>query len=181
MLADLGDPVTALNLDMDSDSFWSIWVNSPTVHALETGRMTVADFYCRMPAELAVDAQGFADRFNGWQLRLYDGVEEVLRSLTDRYRLALLSNTNPVHWAQVTAGNRCFAEFDHLFLSFETGRFKPDPAAFEQVTAHYGCDPGAIRFFDDSETNIAAAAQAGLDARLSKGFPSSVLSRDSIE
>jgi putative hydrolase of the HAD superfamily len=170
VLADLGDPVSAMDLSMTPEEFWTAWLSSAHVRAFETGRLTTAEFCADMgPALGASGGAGFEARFRNWQLRLFPGVEEFVQSLAGRYNIALLSNTNVVHWSQLSSTD-VFSRFDRTFLSFETGHFKPAPAAFEQVIACYGCDPGDILFIDDSPKNVEAACKLGIDGRLAHGL-----------
>ena len=166
VLADLRDPVAAMGLDMPLDAFWKTWASSATVRAFETGRMSEAEFLNTIPAELAYKGSApFAKQFHNWQLELFPGVGDLIRGVLPRYRVALLSNTNAIHWRQVTAGNDVFADFECVFLSYETGCFKPGESAFRQVTDYFRCEPGSVVFLDDSEPNIAAALNFGMDAR----------------
>ena len=167
VLADLGDPVTAMGLDMTLSESWT---TSPVVRALETGQIDAAEFFCEIPAVLGrSDCTAFADRFHAWQLVLFPGVAELIGNAASQYRVALLSNTNEIHWRQVTAASRLFDEFEHVFLSYETGHYKPEPAAFHDVTEYFDCAPGDIIFLDDSAPNITAARDLGIDARLVAG------------
>ena len=166
VLADLRDPVAAMGLDMPLEAFWKTWTSSATVRAFETGQMTEADFLEQIPAELGYSGSApFEEQFHAWQLALFPGVGDLIRGALPHYRIALLSNTNAIHWRQVNEGNDVFAAFERVFLSYETGRFKPDESAFRQVTDYFRCKPGAVVFLDDSEPNIAAALDFGMDAR----------------
>ena len=172
VLADLGDPVSAMGLRLEFDDFWKIWTSSPSVRDLETGIIDEAAFIPRVAAELgAADDPLFGERLHRWRLRLYPDTEEFLRGAAANWRLALLSNTNAIHWQQVTEGTDVFDLFDALFLSYETGQYKPSSDAYEQVIDHYSCAAGEIRFFDDSAANIDSARSAGLDAHLTNGVP----------
>lgn len=171
VLADLRDPVAAMGLDMPLDAFWKTWTSSATVRAFETGQMSEAEFLRQIPAELGyTGSASFEKQFHAWQLELFPGVGELIRRVLPRYRVALLSNTNAIHWRQVTAGNDVFADFECVFLSYETGCFKPGESAFRQVTDWFECSPGDVMFLDDSEPNIAAALDFGMDARRVAGM-----------
>jgi len=166
VLADLGDPVSAMGLDMSLAEFWRTWTSSEVVRALETGRMSVADFLATVPAELGYQGDAlFSKRFYAWKLRLFPGVADLIREATQEYRVALLSNTNEIHWRQVNESASVFARFERVFLSYETGHFKPSPAAFHQVLEFFECSPGDVIFLDDTEPNISAARKLGIDAR----------------
>lgn len=165
VLADLGDPVEAMGLNMTLPEFWKTWTSSSAVRALETGRISEEEFLRDIPTVLGVSAVApFGPRFHAWQLRLFPGVEDFIQIATRRYRVALLSNTNEIHWQHVNAGSRVFDEFEHVFLSYETGHFKPEPAAFLDVVDFFACAPSDVTFLDDSEPNIAAARELGIHA-----------------
>ena len=54
--------------------------------------------------------------------------------------------------------------FDALLVSGEERMTKPDPAFFRLLLDRFGLDPGATVFVDDSEANVAAARELGIDA-----------------
>jgi 2-haloacid dehalogenase len=54
--------------------------------------------------------------------------------------------------------------FDGLLVSGEERMTKPDPAFFRLLLDRFGLDPGATVFVDDSEANVAAARELGIDA-----------------
>lgn len=170
VLADLGKPADAMQLDMSNDEFWAIWPNSPAVQAFERGRIQIDEFCERLAPEFGeISGARMREKLDCWQLRLFDGVEQLVADATAKSRIALLSNTNELHWSQVTADTDVFERFDKLFLSYETGYFKPDAAAFEQVVSHYGCAASAILFLDDVERNVSAARVVGLQAHVVSG------------
>jgi putative hydrolase of the HAD superfamily len=170
VLADLGDPVAALGLDMSFDEFWPLWVHSPSVRAFETGRMSASGFFEAMAAELGCDDREFERRFHDWVLPPFAGIDAFVEQARQRYTLALLSNTNPIHWEQVTASTPVFSTFARLFLSYETGHHKPAADAFNEVVEHFGVRPGEVRFLDDAQQNVDAARSLGIDAHRAVGL-----------
>ena len=84
------------------------------------------------------------------------------------YRLGILSNTSPAHWAWVTAGRFGIVNlaFDLAALSYEIGACKPEPKIFAAAAELAGFRPQEIFFVDDMPENVAAARQAGFDAVL---------------
>jgi 2-haloacid dehalogenase len=63
------------------------------------------------------------------------------------------------------------ALFDDIVVSGDERLAKPDPAVFELLAARLGRPLSACVFVDDSATNVAAAAAAGLDAIHYTGQP----------
>ena len=93
----------------------------------------------------------------------------MLRSLRAQgYRLALLSNTNPIHIDEVRRrlgpfGYGEFARcFERIFYSYEMGLRKPDPTIYAAVDRELGItSPAEVLFIDDNAANIASAAAYG--------------------
>ena len=81
-------------------------------------------------------------------------------------RMAILSNTNIVHWQFVTDGryphlNECFLP---PLLSCEVGVMKPDRRIYEIAIERTGVTPSEVFFVDDRPDNVAGAIAAGIDA-----------------
>ena len=165
VLVDLADPVTSIGLSMSGEEFWSIWLSSPLVQQFETGRLTASEFVTQFGAKLGFhDADEFDRALRSWHLPLFDGAEKALQDLANSNTIALLSNTNEIHWQHVESQTDVFADFAKVFLSYETGNAKPHPSAFHDVVEHFECEPQDIVFFDDNEGNVAAARAEGLRA-----------------
>lgn len=170
VLADLGDPVAAMGLDVPAEEFWGTWVNAPAVRAFETGQIQEQEFFEAVAAQVGLAGDSAEQRFHAWQLQPFAGLEAFIEDAAQRFEIALLSNTNPIHWAQITAATPVFSTFAALFLSYETGRFKPEADAFEQVIEHFGIAPASIVFYDDTARNVDAARKLGIDAHCVAGL-----------
>ena len=171
VLVDLGDPVAAIGLDMSNDDFWQCWLSSPAVRGYETGRISQRDFLRECGAGFGIpDARQFAARIRRWQLPLFAGAEEFLASVMKHVEVALLSNTNEIHWQQVLSQTSVFGRFAKLFLSFETGNAKPDEQSFLDVVEYFDRAPDDIVFLDDNPQNIATASAIGFRAYQTRGI-----------
>lgn len=90
-----------------------------------------------------------------------------LEQLKQRYKLYLLSNTNPIMWESKIAdefrkdGHEREFYFEGMVTSFEAGVMKPDEAIFHRCVEQFGIRPEETLFFDDSETNVRAAGRMG--------------------
>ncbi len=92
------------------------------------------------------------------------GIAPIVDSLAGRFRLALLSNTNAVHWSY--AKSHYAALLDKVkphFVSFELGMMKPQPEIFRHVVAALGVEPKDCLLIDDNEANGQGARRVGLD------------------
>ncbi len=143
------------------------WGLLPELDGLERGTVSPEIFADAFMAEWAIDGPrtAFLHNFKHWVVGVIDDAPELIAPLGADYRLACLSNLNPLHWARcVELGvGELFAE---KFLSFEMGLRKPEAAIYAAVVAALGVTPGDILFFDDVEVNVAAARAAGMNAVL---------------
>jgi len=137
----------------------------------ETGAITAAEFRRALRSQLKwASADSSIDRaWNALLLEIPPRTLHVLRSLRAQgYRLALLSNTNPIHIDEVRRrlgpfGYGEFARcFERIFYSYEMGLRKPDPTIYAAVDRELGItSPAEVLFIDDNAANIASAAAYG--------------------
>ncbi|MEZ5138063.1 MAG: HAD-IA family hydrolase [Acidimicrobiales bacterium] len=96
----------------------------------------------------------------------YEPVPAVVRLVRRApQRTALFTNNGPLFEAALDAELSAVGDaFDDLIASWRLGAAKPDPEAFERAGAALGVVAEQIVFFDDTEANVVAAAEAGWDA-----------------
>jgi putative hydrolase of the HAD superfamily len=92
---------------------------------------------------------------------------ELIASLANNYELAILSNTNDLHFCFLKKSYpQVFSFFNKFFLSYEMHSRKPEHEIFKQVIKRYNVLPSEIFFTDDMEENIKAAKINGINAHL---------------
>lgn len=172
VLLNLNDPIETFGLQIDRSEFMERWLRSPSVRTFESGGMNNEEFARNIvaEAELPYDWQEFLQRFDAWPDQLFDQTLSVLQAIPAKFKRALLSNINALHWGRDDIAGRLAGCFDHAFLSYETGLIKPDRAAFELVVNTCNCKPCEILFFDDSPLNVTAAENYGMQAVLAVGI-----------
>jgi putative hydrolase of the HAD superfamily len=93
---------------------------------------------------------------------------DYLAELRKKYKVYILSNTNPVvmSWLKSgvfsPAGKPLAVYCDKVYTSFEIGLTKPDPRIFEFMLADAGITPAETLFVDDGERNIKTALSLGM-------------------
>lgn len=102
----------------------------------------------------------------GWcalYLDPYEGIDQLLGSLQQHYRLVALTNTNSIH-AQVwkTKYQASLGYFEEVFASHELGTRKPEKKAYQRVLHYLGTKPERTIFLDDSPANVEGAARLGI-------------------
>jgi putative hydrolase of the HAD superfamily len=96
--------------------------------------------------------------------RLNVPMADFFRSLSPRYRTAILSNSF-VGARREERQRYHFEEMcDLIIYSHEEGIAKPDPRIFELTCRRLGVQPTEILFLDDVQQNIAAARALGIHA-----------------
>ena len=90
--------------------------------------------------------------------------ESLLESLSGRYRLLLLSNTNQIHFEMLRDAYPQLAHFDHYVLSYQVGALKPSARIYQEAIARANCRADECFFTDDIAAYTDAARQHGIDA-----------------
>ena len=107
---------------------------------------------------------------NAWNTILLDFPVyrlEFLKTLTPRYRLFLLSNTDAIHIDnfQNNAGAHFYKEFyqcfEKVYFSFELGMRKPDSEIYNHLLHQHNLKPDQTLFIDDKKENTDAALALG--------------------
>lgn len=150
---------------------WRRWLASPAVRRFESGRSTPEEFGRAMVEEfdMGVEPEAFLEAFREWPRGFFAGAEELLRKLSGRYRVACLSNSNPLHWQRFHDELGLAELFDHRFGSHLIGSLKPDREVFEHVVAALGCPAERVLFLDDNQVSVDAALGVGLSAHRVQG------------
>ena len=99
-----------------------------------------------------------------------DTVQTVKR-IAGRYPLYLLSNNNPIAMSRILEmfrenGLAPETTFRDQFISSEMKLLKPSREIYEESVRRTGLPAGEVLFIDDNETNVLAAREAGMQARL---------------
>lgn len=150
---------------------WEIWLTTPVVQQYESGKISNADFAHGVLSAFksSMDPEAFLRSFTAWTLGLFPGTKELLRELRKKYKLAFLSNSNPLHYPRFQAEWGLNDLFDYHFVSHEMGCVKPQDEIFAKTLAALPFPPADILFFDDNRLNVEAAKRAGIEAHIVRG------------
>ena len=166
VLLHLNDTLDTFDVRMSDVDFRERWLLSDSTRQHESGRISFDEFAHGMldELELPYDADEFARRFDAWPGEMYDQTLSLLDSLSNRYRLAVLSNVSARHWELPRIAQHIEPRVEHTFLSYKTGLLKPDAETYSDVVSTLGTSPERILFFDDNILNVKAARSQGLRA-----------------
>ncbi|MDR3220243.1 MAG: HAD family phosphatase [Dysgonamonadaceae bacterium] len=138
--------------------------------ALEEGKITKEAFYTaiRKEAGRTIASEVIDHAWLGFlkEIPLYK--LEMLETLKKKYKVYLLSNTNPVimDWARSPAfspqGKRIDEFFDKIYTSYEIGYTKPAPEIFHFMIKDSGMILSETLFIDDGLANIEMGEKLGM-------------------
>ena len=90
------------------------------------------------------------------------GMADLIRTLSKRYKLVLLSNVDKYYWQVVHKTHPEIACFDTLLLSWKLALAKPDPEMFLHALKAARSDAARCFFIDDKSENVEAARLVGI-------------------
>ena len=133
----------------------------------EKGLISSQDFYKSMVSLLKLENLSFdkfCDIWNNIFTPMHDVIDLIV-SLSHRYELALLSNTNELHFDYLYKKySDVFLNFKKMHLSYLMKARKPDKEIYEQVIKAHNVEPQDVFFTDDNNENIYAAMVMGIKA-----------------
>ncbi len=99
------------------------------------------------------------------QAVLFDGAEELLVRLKERYRIAAVTNGLKIVQRERLKRTGFDALFDGVFISQEMGVQKPDKAYFDRVFDHFGDEKRSkyLMIGDSLTADILGGINAGMD------------------
>lgn len=129
------------------------------------GLMTPQEFYKRLTQSLKLNGLSFEEfkRIYSEIFKRKEGVISLLRKLSSKYTIALLSNTDSLHienWSKLLGSD--MKMFTQLILSFQVHKAKPDKEIFFEAIRTLSIEPQQCVFIDDRPEYAEAAAKAGM-------------------
>ncbi|MFW5444478.1 MAG: HAD family hydrolase [Methylococcaceae bacterium] len=173
VLIELGEsPVPATCLPENMIFNLSDWFLSETAVSFEKGLISAQVFSETLIKDLKLNAspEQITEHFTQWVIGFFPGSEELLQSLHPKYRLAVLSNSNELHWPKIIDEFKVPRYFEKIFASHLLNQAKPDLSIFQHVVTELKVNPHSILFLDDNLKNIQASKQLGIQAIHVKGI-----------
>ena len=136
----------------------------PQMRSFQEGRLTPEQWHQHLCNRLGLRLS-FEEFCQAWNSALEP--EPLLDSgffsrLAPHLRLALLSNTDPIHVSYFESQFEVFSSFSIRLYSCEIGLRKPTPAIYQHAVAAIGVEPEKILYLDDVEEFVEGGRRAGL-------------------
>jgi glucose-1-phosphatase len=155
----IGSPLSPAEL-------WAAIEKDPLWPDLQVGRLSPHDWYLHLARRLA-DSITFQQFCEAWN-RALDPVpihkDAFFAQLGKRYKLALLSNTDPIHVKHMEATYKFFEHFPVRIYSCAVGCSKPNPLIFQHVLKAVKVHAEEALFIDDIPAYVEAAQSLGMAA-----------------
>lgn len=185
IIFDFGDVIVNLNLALciqkfkdlgltDIEKYLSNFGQKEIFLKFENGEINTTEFLneIRNLTDLPLSDLEIQDAWCAFLADIPQQRIELLEKLKPRFRLLLLSNTNPLH-IEVNAmkefaryGKTMYDYFDKCYLSYEMKLTKPNADIFQALLADAQLNPEECLFLDDGLKNIEAASQIGIQTYL---------------
>ena len=133
------------------------------VNGYEVGKVSSLEFFQSLRGflQLSLSFEDFIPIWN--EIFIEDQeVSQIILSQKGRWRLGLLSNTNPLHFDYALAKFSIIRVFDRWILSHEVGFKKPAVEIFQKAVQWASIDPQKILFIDDMKKHVEVAASLGI-------------------
>jgi putative hydrolase of the HAD superfamily len=143
---------------------WAAVEHDPRWRDWQEGRMSPRDWQLHICRRLGVNLtfEQFSEIWN----RLLDPTPMLdsafLEGLSKRYRLAVLSNTDPIHVAELERRFDFFRFFKHRAYSCVVGASKPSPLIFRAALQACKTTADNAIYIDDIPSYAEAARQLGM-------------------
>ena len=157
------------------DELLDAWHQKGFYSDLEEGKISEDEFRHRIIEGVSGKRTVLPEDVDRAMWALLTGIEpykvDLLKDLSHRYDLYLLSNNNGISMARcrkffADAGLPMEQVFRKQFLSYQMKMLKPSPEIYMAVIRSIGLPPGEMLFIDDSKSNTDAAAALGMNVLL---------------
>jgi putative hydrolase of the HAD superfamily len=154
----------AASASLSPEETWAAIEHDPRWRDWQEGRMSPRDWQLHISRRLGVELtfEQFTEVWN----RVLDPnplIDSVLlQYLSKHYRLAVLSNTDPLHVAELERRFDFFRFFPRRIYSCTVGATKPSPLIFREALRACKVTAEAALYIDDIPAYIEAARQLGM-------------------
>lgn len=133
----------------------------------ETGKIEKEEFkkaLC-MKYKFECSQVEFESAWNAMLLGLFPFSIDLIKELSEKAHLTLLSNTNELHYEFISPEcNSLFESFSACYFSHKIGKRKPDKEIFQKVLSEQRYNPKETLYFEDSPQHVEMARSLGIQS-----------------
>ena len=154
----------ASGLSLSAEELWSAIEKDLRWTDWQEGRVSARDWHLHMQRRFGGSAT-FEEFTEKWNMVLDPEPihgKELFEKLSKKYRLALLSNTDPIHVAYMEPRYDFFAYFPARVYSCVVGASKPSPIIYREALRACRAQAEEAVYVDDIEDYVDAARRLGM-------------------
>ena len=147
------------------DKLWHAVQKDPLWDGWQEGRVRPREWFENLTARFHTPIS-FDEFCNAWNSVLVPKLllpEQLFRQLSNKCRLVLLSNTDPIHVAYMESKFSFLRYFPKRIYSCDVGASKPSVKIFRAAIKAAGAPPHRILYIDDIRQYVLAARRVGLN------------------
>ena len=148
----------------DSAYIYNFIFKSSLIKSYDRGKISSSELFSTISDEL--DLHISFKEFNlAWSeiFWLNNGIDLLISWAKTQAKIAILSNTDEMHFNYIRDKFEIISEFDFIFLSYEIGYSKPESEIFEYAINKTGISADKIIFIDDIQEFVDAANKSGIN------------------
>jgi len=151
---------------------YNFFFDSPMTALFEEGKISSEDFYSEVKKSLGlkISYKEFLPIWN--EIFFISGknkaAQEVAKSLSKKYKTAVLSNINWLHYEHINKNYPFISIFHHVFLSCEIKSKKPDPGIYKTALKILQSRPEETFYTDDRADLIEESSKLGIKSFIFK-------------
>jgi len=144
----------------------------------DTGRIASLDFLRMIAADPLTRDLTLQQLRLAWQdiFTPTPDCETAVGQIRQRYKLWIMSDTDPLHFAFLLDRFPILRNMDRYLLSYEHGHLKRSPEAFRYALDLVGRDASELLLIDDRQVNIDSCCTVGIESILFQSWPETLAS-----
>ena len=156
----------AKGLSLTPDELWSAIEKDPRWHDWQEGRMSPQAWHQNLTSKLGI-SMDYEDFTAVWNSALDPEPihpNSLFETLAKKYRLGLLSNTDPIHVARLESGYEFYRYFPAHTRTYSCaiGASKPNPVIFHEALRACKANAAETVYIDDIPAFVEAARRLGI-------------------
>ena len=156
--------------DNTPEEIFNLFFDSRLTSLFEQGKIQPENFFLEVKKILHADIE-YLDFLPIWNEIFFLSennrqVYSLAKFLRPKYRLALLTNINILHFEYLKAKFGVFDVFDNILASCELGLTKPDPLIYRKTLNTLGVKPKQVAYIDDRPELVEIASSLGIHSFL---------------
>lgn len=159
--------------DRSEEELFNLFFDSGLTGLFEEGKISSAEFFSQVKnlLGLRLDYHRFVSIWNEifFMTDRNHRVYNIAKSLKQKFRIALLSNVNILHFEYIKKTFPVCDAFDHIVTSYEAGFRKPHPRIYQKTLDILGVAPEKCFYTDDRPQLIESARGLGISSYVFEG------------